>query len=216
MYVSIVARFRCASRCQSHRRRPSILPPTAPHLVSCFANPSNVVVRDGDFATPDLEDQAVLTFVKGQRIGNGFTVTDGNVDLVRTDLGGVNHFPVHGGDQSLDLNGDTPGTIAKAINTTTGDHYTVVFYLAGNPDGAPFAKPLLVSATPGGLSSTQPAIASAQYTAFSGEVGFVQATLSFIAQGAETTVTFASKTANSPYGPVLADVSMRDLGRRPC
>lgn len=183
------------------------------NTVPCKPITTGVTVIDGDFESPLLSDPGGANFPKGSKIGNGFTVTVGDVDLVNKDLGGVNHFPVHSPSQSLDLNGDDPGAIAQAVHTTIGERYELVFYLAANPDGGPIKKTLAVSVRAGDLQSSQPVIASAQYTAYLGGIGFSRETFPFTAKSAITTLSFSSKTPDSMYGPVLDDIFVTDMGR---
>ena len=182
-------------------------------VVPCKTTTTDVPVIDGDFESPILSDPGAVTFPKGSRIGDGFVVTAGDVDLVNKDFGGINHFPVHSPSQSLDLNGNGPGAIAQTIHTVAGEHYEVVFYLIANPDGGAIKKMLSVSVRPGDSQSKQPLTVSTLYSAYRGDAVFSRETLSFIAKSALTTLSFTSKTSDSAYGPVLDDISVTDVGR---
>ncbi len=79
------------------------------------------------------------TLRKGDKI-SGWTVTKATVDLTG------NYFKAQDGQNSIDLNG-TPGFggIQQRFFTDKGKKYLLSFYLAGNPEGGPKIKNLLVS-----------------------------------------------------------------------
>ena len=79
------------------------------------------------------------TFSKGDKIP-GWTVTKATIDIKGTFL------KAQDGKKSIDLNG-TPGFggIQQRFFTKKGKKYLLSFYLAGNPDGGPKIKKLLVS-----------------------------------------------------------------------
>ncbi len=80
------------------------------------------------------------TLRKGDKIP-GWTVFKASVDIT-----GNNYFKCQDGQNSIDLNG-TPGFggIQQRFFTEKGKKYLLSFYLAGNPEGGPKIKKLLVS-----------------------------------------------------------------------
>jgi choice-of-anchor C domain-containing protein len=60
----------------------------------------------------------------------GWTVESGNIDYVSS-----SYWAASSGVRSIDLNGDTAGTIGQHFNTTAGHSYRLLFDMSGNPDG---------------------------------------------------------------------------------
>ncbi|GIG92229.1 DUF642 domain-containing protein [Plantactinospora endophytica] len=86
-----------------------------------------VVFADG-FENPVIFND-FTTFAAGQQLGP-WTVAAGTVDLTRD-------WQHAEGNQSLDLNGYSPGAVARSLPTTVLTTYRVRFALAGNPDNGP-------------------------------------------------------------------------------
>lgn len=130
----------------------------------------------------------------------GWTVGDGSVDLVDT------YWQAQNGSYSIDLDGNEPGSISQNLGTTTvGVTYTVTFWLSGNPDGGSAVKALLTSAAGTSTPYTY-SIGSNSHAS----MDYIEETFSFVGNGSDTTLTFASEDAyGSAYGPVLDDVSIR-------
>jgi len=141
-----------------------------------------------------------------------WTVTDGSVDYI-----GSYWTPPAGlppGSHSLDMNGNSQGSIAQAFNTTYGQKYIVTFDLAGNFDGLPNPKTLTVSVAVGGAPQTfsfsEPANWS--YT----NMGWTPEDFIFTAISSSTTLTFTGDPTylpgwglpTTPYGPTLANVTV--------
>lgn len=116
-------------------------------------------------------------------------------------------YPVHGGQQSLDLNDEAAGVINQDIATTSGQVYQLAFYLSGFPGtdcSSTNQKTLQVTA--GSVSQTfifTPDIAASPL----GNQQFMLETLAFTAASATTHLTFASFTAGCA-GPIIDDVSV--------
>lgn len=106
------------------------------------------------------------------------------------------------GRRSIDLNESVPGGIAQRLTTVAGDHYAVVFAMAGNPDGAPVTKTLSVSAA--GQSATFTAVRNTR-----GNMGWSTRVWHFVADATTTTLAFDSLTSG-PYGPTLDLVRVHD------
>lgn len=62
---------------------------------------------------------------------DGWTLTSGTVDLVRSTSGTARE-----GQQSIDLNGTSPGSLRRTFVTAPGWAYRLDFDLSGNPIGA--------------------------------------------------------------------------------
>jgi choice-of-anchor C domain-containing protein len=162
----------------------------------------NPVLSDDNFATPPA-GPTFLTYRAGQSIG-GWKVTQNSVNLKS-----AHYWQTPKGSQSIDLNGDPPAPIAGAIAQTFGTvadrRYTVTFDLAGNVEGAPAVKTLVVQV--GGVTQGF----SFDTTGHShSNMGWKVETVRFTATGAQTTLRFTSTTdPNSMCGPVITNVHVK-------
>lgn len=82
---------------------------------------------NGGFEQPAIEPSVFQTFHAGESVG-GWQVTQGSVDVVHTRL-----YAAAEGVQSLDLNGEEPGTVQQNLSTLPLLSYKVTFSLAGDP-----------------------------------------------------------------------------------
>lgn len=154
---------------------------------------------DGSFENPTVRAHSFKTFRSGQAIGP-WRVTRGSVDLI-----GDGYWQAAEGDQSLDLNGATTGTVAQTFTTIPGTTYSVTYSLASNTGGGPRVK-------------TGKALIDGQdFQDFSFDsrgrsrtnMGYVTRQFTFVATRSSTTLAFASTTPNSAHGPVIDDVQVR-------
>ncbi|GHF40139.1 hypothetical protein GCM10018790_17160 [Kitasatospora xanthocidica] len=158
---------------------------------------------DGSFESPKAPANSFSTLSAGQVIGP-WRVTAGNVDLI-----GAGFWQAAEGDQSVDLNGNTTGTIAQTFTTVPGTTYSVTYALAANPAGGPAVKTgrALIDGQDFqdfSFDSTGKTLAA---------MGYVGRQFSFVAQNSSTTLTFASTVAGA-YGPVLDNVQVKEC--KPC
>jgi choice-of-anchor C domain-containing protein len=126
---------------------------------------------------------------------DGWTVDSGSVDWIGT------YWPAQDGAMSIDLSGSDAGTLSQTFDTTIGNTYTVSFALSGNPAGPPTVKTLDVSATGGAPARYTYDVTGNDLT----NMNWTQATYSFLATSASTTLSFISRTAGA-YGPALDNV----------
>nr|WP_221522637.1 choice-of-anchor C family protein [Kitasatospora kifunensis] len=171
---------------------------------TAFASPSDAATRalsrfdDGSFEYQKAPANSFSELGTGQGIGP-WQVTSGTVDLI-----GAGFWQAAEGDQSVDLNGSGPGTIAQSFTTTAGTAYRVSYDLAGNPQLGPSVK-------------TGKALIDGQdFQDFSFDItgksstdmGYVGRAFTFVATGSSTTLAF---TATSPgaAGPVLDNVQVQ-------
>lgn len=127
----------------------------------------------------------------------GWTVTGNSVDYIGS------YWTAQDSSRSIDLNGNGQGGIQQTFDTAAGIIYNVSFWLAGNPDGAPVTKTVLVGAT-GAASASY----SFDFTGFNkSNMGWKNYTYSFLATGPSTTLSFASQDATA-YGGALDNVSV--------
>ncbi|MFE2110002.1 choice-of-anchor C family protein [Kitasatospora sp. NPDC059463] len=158
---------------------------------------------DGSFETPKAPANAFTPLTTGQGIGP-WAVTAGSVDLI-----GAGFWQAAEGDQSLDLNGSSSGTVAQSFTTVPGTTYSVSYALAGNPAGGP------------ALRTGRALIDGQDFQDFSFDVtgrtrtamGYVGRQFTFVAQAASTTLSFTSTVAGA-YGPVIDNVQVQEC--KPC
>ncbi|MEV4754836.1 DUF642 domain-containing protein [Micromonospora sp. NPDC049559] len=150
------------------------------------------VFADG-FEQPQISTDFV-TFGKGQALGP-WTVTSGNVDL-------TSDWQAAEGGQSLDLNGDQPGSVARTVPTSLLTTYRVTYALAGNPDGGAIVTTGTVTANGATVDSFSFDTAGHSPS----DMGYVHRTFYFTnLLSASTTLQFGSTTA-SVWGPVIDGV----------
>ncbi|GAB2583085.1 hypothetical protein GCM10027168_14760 [Streptomyces capparidis] len=161
---------------------------------------------DGSFETPVAPANAFNTVTAGQSIGP-WQVTAGNVDHI-----GAGFWQAAEGDQSVDLNGTTAGTVAQTFTTVPGRTYTVTYSLAGNAGGGAPVKTGRVLVDGQNFQDFSFDITGKTFAA----MGYVTRQFTFVARNPTTTLAFASTTPASAHGPVVDDVLVRDCPPDPC
>ncbi|MFJ8232790.1 choice-of-anchor C family protein [Streptomyces sp. NPDC094448] len=155
---------------------------------------------DGSFEYPVAPANSFSTFTSGQSLGP-WQVTAGSVDLI-----GSGFWQAAEGNQSVDLSGNGPGTVAQTFTTVPGTTYSVSYSLAGNIDAA--SQPIV---------KTGRALIDGQvFQDFTFDItgktrpnmGYVNRQFTFVASAASTTLAFASTTAGA-HGPVLDNVQVK-------
>ncbi|QKS01942.1 choice-of-anchor C family protein [Sphingomonas sp. CL5.1] len=134
----------------------------------------------------------------------GWTATGNSVDYIGS------YWQAQDGGRSIDLNGNAQGGIEQTFDTVAGTLYNVTFWLAGNTDGAPVTKSVLVGAT--GNAGQLFTFDSSSFDKTN--MGWAQYTYNFVAQGASTTLSFGSQDAGA-YGAALDNVSLLTGGGVP-
>lgn len=152
---------------------------------------------DGSFETPSAPAGAFSTFSTGQSVGP-WSVTAGSVDLI-----GPGFWAAADGDQSLDLDGDSAGTISQTFATTPGTTYTVSYALAGNPAAGPTVKTGEVLIDGVDAQDFSFDITGKTYT----DMGYVSQQFTFQATRPSTTLAFMSTTPGA-WGPVLDNIQL--------
>lgn len=149
----------------------------------------------GSFSSPSSGDSSTIT---GWTVGGGAT---NGIDYIGS------YWQPSNGSRSIDLNGTNLGTnssvgsISQTFDTIAGVSYTVLFDVSGNPDGPPANKTLTVSA--GGAPQAYAYAIGANSLS---NMMWQTNSFGFVATGASTTLTFASTTLNSNFGPALDNV----------
>jgi len=162
-------------------------------------------VVNGNFESGTPNDGAGTHWTRlspGDPSLSGWTVSRGNVDWVSAQAA-----QPCAGSRSLELNGNTDGTVSQSLATKPGVACRVTFCMAGNPNGPPAVKTVIVSAT--GNPYAQYAFDTTGRTLT--DMGWSTRTYSFTATGPSTTIQFDSHTTRNDaglnaYGPVIDNV----------
>jgi choice-of-anchor C domain-containing protein len=174
-------------------------------LASTAANAA--AFQNGSFETNTLNatqlNQALVspgftTLGAGDTSITGWTVGGNTIDYIGT------YWTPADGTYSLDMSGDSPGSISQTFDTVSGQTYNVGFDLAGNPAGPPIVKTMDVDVggapTPFTFDTTGATLSN---------MGWRNLVYTFTASGASTTLTFTSlDTPGTAYGPALDNVSL--------
>ena len=152
----------------------------------------------GTFATIlDGDSTSIFGWTVGTPIGE--PANSGSVDYIGTYWDGAGA----GLDRSIDLAGNSLGTIYQDIATVAGQMYEVTFYASKNPDGGDTVRTGTISAD--GSSGTF------QYSTFNSlaNMQWELRTFTFIATDVLTRLTFSADTsAGCCYGPALDSVTI--------
>jgi choice-of-anchor C domain-containing protein len=140
------------------------------------------------------------TLGTGSNCITGWTVSSGSIDLIN------GYWEAQEGTHSVDLAGNSPGSISQTFDTIIGQLYSVDYFLSGNPDGGDIAKLGVVSAIDGGI------VQSATFLGLQGtsrqDMNYIGYNFTFTATGAATTLSFASDTSEGAFGAALDAVSV--------
>ncbi|MEL6505291.1 MAG: choice-of-anchor C family protein [Pseudomonadota bacterium] len=127
-----------------------------------------------------------------------WTVDAGSVDHIRTT------WAAEDGTGSIDLNGNSAGTLSQTITTIPGSTYELTFYMARNPNGDP-TENLDVT-----IDGTTTPFSFSNGSTTTTSMGWEERSLFFTATGSSTTVTFSSPQPGSS-GPAIDDVSVQEV-----
>ncbi len=159
------------------------------------------LANDGLFLNGNVSG-AWQNYTTGQTFG-GWTVSQGNVDLVGTDW---QRSPTGG--RSVDLNGsNSQGAISQTLSTVAGNTYAVRFTMSLHAGLPSTSGALEVSAA--GTAQTMTLTTGAAHGASS--MQWEERIFTFTATSSSTTLQFRSLMAPSNLGPVVADVAVLDL-----
>jgi choice-of-anchor C domain-containing protein len=135
------------------------------------------------------------TYGVGSSMLTGWQIVSGSVDLINS------YWTPYEGTHSLDLNGNTNGSIQQTFDTVANQTYTVSFAMAGNTDGGG-DKYMLAGVTGGDLFTFS--IAGQSHT----NMGWVMKSFNFTATGSSSTLYFTGFNGNGPYGAALDNVAV--------
>jgi len=170
-------------------------------IAACAAGSASAqIVQNGGFESPAVAPAPFETSPP-QPIAD-WTVTAGSVDLID------GYWQAHSGSQSIDLNGNEPGTLTQTISLDTGQLYLLTFWVSGNPDGPPALKTFDFSVT----NTTSLTPANGNFLVVSppqsrANMNWQERDWLFLANSGTHTLVFQSTTPG-PYGPALDDVGV--------
>jgi choice-of-anchor C domain-containing protein len=166
---------------------------------AALAAGGNLIVNGGFEANGPIAAWRSLS--AGSSAVPGWRVTSGTGALV----GGF--WRASSGSNSLEVGSPGAGAIAQTIATVAGRRYRLSFALAGNPDGPPRVKTLVVSAGAAARTFTFDAGGRSR-----GAMGWTNESLGFTATGTATTIRFARLDggASAWFGPAIDDVSVTE------
>jgi choice-of-anchor C domain-containing protein len=168
-------------------------------------NEGDELVLNGSFENGvDAGSFVTVNAVDSSSIAN-WTVGSGSVDYIGS------YWPASAGSRSVDLNGNTTGSISQTLTTVVGQTYTVSFDMSGNPDNSndantsPSNKVMKVF-TDGTASPENFSYDTAVHGNSLSNMKWSHGSYSFTASATSTVLTFASQIEGA-YGPVIDNVS---------
>lgn len=175
------------------------LPLTAAHAVS---------ISNGSFEFGSYTDggSGYMTLSAGASNLTDWTISGNSIDWINTYW----QAAPGGGNYSLDMSGNGPGSISQLITGLTPGHsYAVSFWLSGNPDDvqnpADTTKTLQVKASAGNSSFTFD-IGSNSHS----NMNWVEHTFYFLADPSGSTTLQFTSLNDTAYGPALDNVSISE------
>jgi Protein of unknown function (DUF642) len=156
-------------------------------------------IVNGGFELPPVTNSSQFTNITpgSEPAGFGWSVISGNVDVT---LGGGIYISAFAGSQFLDLDGSNAGAIQQTFITAPGASYELSFAYANNP----VRGTVPASATVSVFNSDNSEHLIAPFTithssSTNGDPNWILSLVQFVAQGDQTTLSFAS---NDPFGSV--------------
>jgi choice-of-anchor C domain-containing protein len=180
-----------------------------------LASPASAVnlIQNGSFenGTGDAPSGSFATEPTGSTNITDWTVVSSGTQSSTDAVDWINgYWQAADGTHSVDLNGLQNGGVYQDIVTVPGKTYEVTFDMAGNPDGAPALKLLVVSANP--VSNTTTPGVDGFFTVLGtptrSDMNWTPESYSFVATSTLTMLEFSSAdNPNTPFGPALDNVS---------
>jgi hypothetical protein len=128
---------------------------------------------------------------------SGWTVSSGSIDQIGGYWVSPNSF------NTVDLDGDSPGSIQTTIDVPQAGTVTVDFELSGNPDGTPTTKTLSVDL---GTAPAQTSTYTLTGANSHSSMDYVEVSDVFNVGAGDQVLSFASLDVGSPFGPVVGAV----------
>jgi hypothetical protein len=168
--------------------------------VASVASAGTIYTSDfsGNYGAPDSSGSGYATYNAGRTI-DGWTVGGAGVDIINDAYAPV-PFP-ESTHYAVDLSALSAGSLTQSFSTTSGDFYSVSFYLSGNGTGAPDVKTTVYA------DNGSPTDTTSYTSSYSG--GWTQYTYGFTATSASTTISFTS-LVDTPQGPTIDYIQLTD------
>jgi choice-of-anchor C domain-containing protein len=158
---------------------------------------------NGNFNMGNVPTGTYNTLYAGSNELTGWTILYGSIDWIHSYW---QNPP--GSNYSIDLSGNSVGSIMQPFDTTANQSYKISFWMAGNPDSDGI-KELQVSL----FGPTTPIFLFYSFDSTNTtltEMGWKQYEFFFTAGGSSATINFTSLTG-SAYGPAIANVNLSSV-----
>ncbi len=153
------------------------------------------IVTNGGFEAGSINPGSFTTLFGGSTSITGWTVGPDSIDYIGS------YWQASEGARSVDLSGNSPGSIAQTLTTVAGKYYKVTFDLAGNPDAGPVLKAMAASSA-GPVQNFSFNTTGASH----GAMNWTPSSFVFKATSSSTTLSFASLTGDA-FGPAIDNVA---------
>jgi len=151
------------------------------------------ILVNGSFEQGPASVGRFVTYSSGSTAITGWTVTGGSVDLIGS------YWNSSDGARSLDMSGNSPGTILQTLATTPGQRYRLSFDVSSNPDEPNLKTMQVVFGSAPALNVVSPPVRR--------PLTWVTVSRVFTAASASTDLSFQS-TFGGPWGVALDNVSV--------
>ncbi len=159
------------------------------------------LIENGGFESSGAPSNGVTTRFAGQTIG-GWTVEEGSVDIIPE-----SYWQSAGGIFSIDLDGDSPGTIFQELVTEEGEQYTLFYARSGNFEGGNRIPKIIEVFWNGQLVSSDTVVFTGQTN--SNMLWRTVHIRNLIATGPSSEIRIRSTAvATSSHGPVLDEIRL--------
>ena len=177
-----------------------------PSLIAALAFAAAPVALGAQIVNGSFEDPVATSSIDGRTSIPGWSASSGNFELITSAF-----WQPFAGNQSIDLNGTSVGTIFQDVATVAGTRYDLTFALAGNP-GTPENKTLNVL---WGTDAARP-FTFVQAGATQADMNWELITIQgLVATGPTTRLVFQSTSPNAFSGPALDAVALTRVSAVP-
>jgi len=161
------------------------------------ANPAHAadLITNGSFEQGTAPGSFTTVGTGGTNI-TGWSVLSGSVDYIGS------YWNAEDGSRSIDLAGNTYGTLAQIVDLVAGQAYRLTFFLSANPDQSVYPRSTNVSID--GMTQQFDYTGSPTKS----DMGWLQYTWDFVATGGSTTLSFTALNTGNAYGPALDNVML--------
>jgi choice-of-anchor C domain-containing protein len=162
------------------------------------ANPAHAAdfITNGSFEQGTAPGSFTTVNAGGSNI-TGWTVVSGSVDYIGS------YWNAEDGSRSIDLAGNSYGTLSQIVNLVAGQAYQLSFFLSANPDRSVYPRSTNVSID--GMTQQFDYSGSPTKT----DMGWLRYTWDFVAStDGPSTLSFTALNTGNAYGPALDNVML--------